>query len=52
VENLDKGLYNFVARFYDANLGRFYGADPAGQFSSPYVGIGNNAVNYIDLDGE
>jgi len=27
-------------------------ADPADQFMSPYVGIGNDPVNYIDPDGE
>jgi RHS repeat-associated protein len=46
------GLLNFRARFYDAELGRFYGIDPQGQFSSPYAGMGNNPVIYVDPDGE
>jgi hypothetical protein len=26
--------------------------DPAGEFVSPYVGMGNNPVNGVDPDGE
>ena len=48
----ETGLHNFRARLYDEDLGRFYGVDPAGQFSSPYVGIGNNPIMYVDPDGE
>jgi len=28
-----------------------WGVDPYGQYSSPYVGMGNNPVNRIDKDG-
>lgn len=52
VEDLNKGLYHFIARFYDADLGRFYGVDPAGQFSSPYMAFGGNPVILSDADGE
>lgn len=48
----ETGLHNFRAKFYDDELGRFYGTDPQNQFASPYVGIGNNAVNGTDPDGE
>ncbi|MDW3196851.1 MAG: RHS repeat-associated core domain-containing protein [Cytophagales bacterium] len=48
----ETGLHNFRARFYDDELGRFFGMDPQNQFASPYVGIGNNAVNFVDPDGE
>ncbi|MEQ9298568.1 MAG: DUF6443 domain-containing protein, partial [Cyclobacteriaceae bacterium] len=45
-------LYDFHARLYDAGLGRFTGIDPAGQFNSPYAGMGNNPVMGVDPDGE
>lgn len=45
------GLHDFETRQYDAALGRFMGADPAGQFSSPYVGMGNSPMNGIDPNG-
>ncbi len=40
------------ARYYDAQLGRWHTPDPANQFSSPYVGMGNNPVMYTDPDGK
>jgi RHS repeat-associated protein len=45
------GWHNFHARQYDASLGRWFAVDPAGQFSSPYVGMGNNPVMGVDPDG-
>jgi RHS repeat-associated protein len=53
-QELDKetDLYNYRARFYDTETGRFLGTDRQGQFFSPYVGIGNNPVNFTDPDGE
>lgn len=39
------------ARYYDTQLGRWHTPDPADQFSSPYVGMGNNPVMYTDPDG-
>ncbi|MBI5726716.1 MAG: RHS repeat-associated core domain-containing protein, partial [Ignavibacteriales bacterium] len=46
------GLYNFRARMYDADLGIFYGADPAGQGYAAYAYCGNNPVMRIDKDGK
>lgn len=46
------GLYNYKARFYDYELGRFYSTDPSGQFASPYIYCGNNPVSFIDPNGE
>ncbi|HRK55685.1 MAG TPA: RHS repeat-associated core domain-containing protein [Cyclobacteriaceae bacterium] len=43
--------HDFHARQYDAALGRWFAPDPAGQFSSPYSGMGNNPVMMIDPDG-
>ena len=50
----EEGLdwYDFHARQYDAALGRFLAVDPAGQFASPYNGMGNNPVMMIDPGGE
>lgn len=45
------GLYNYRARFYSSELGRFLGVDPEHQFFSPYIYASNNPVRYIDPDG-
>jgi large repetitive protein len=45
------GLYNYRARFYCAELGRFIGIDPERQFFSPYIYASNNPVLYIDPTG-
>ena len=46
------GYYDFLSRSYDPVLGRFFAVDPAGQFGSPYVGMGNVPHMGIDPDGE
>ena len=46
------GWHDFHARQYDATLGRWFATDPAGQFASPYLGMGNNPVMGIDPDGK
>ena len=43
--------YDFEARYYDPQLGRWHNQDPANQFSSPYNAMANNWVNVIDPDG-
>jgi RHS repeat-associated protein len=42
---------SFELRMYDARVGRWLGVDPYGQYSSPYVGMGNNPANRTDPDG-
>jgi RHS repeat-associated protein len=42
---------DFNARFYDPQLGRWNTQDPAGQYASPYLGMGNNWMNGTDPDG-
>ena len=46
------GYYDFLSRSYDPVLGRFFAVDPAGQFGSPYVGMGNMPMMTVDPDGE
>ena len=43
--------YDFGARYYDPQLGRWHVPDPADQFASPYSAMGNNPVMLTDPDG-
>ncbi len=45
------GLYDFRARLYDPVLRRFCGPDPAGQYASPYLFVGNDPMSMIDPSG-
>lgn len=47
----ETGLDHFEARDYDSRLGRWLINDPAGQFWSPYLAMGNNPVSGVDPDG-
>ncbi|BDC98757.1 RHS repeat-associated core domain-containing protein [Persicobacter psychrovividus] len=42
----------FEARVFDPVIGRWMVVDPARQFASGYVGMGNNPVNGVGPDGE
>jgi RHS repeat-associated protein len=42
---------NFELRQWNGLLGRWSSIDPYGQYHSPYLGMGNNPVNFIDPDG-
>ncbi len=44
--------YDFGARFYDQQLGRWWVQDPANQFASPYIGMGDNWGNGVDPNGK
>jgi len=44
-------LNEFEARHYDPQTGRWMVPDPALQFPSPYVGMGNQWVSGVDPDG-
>ena len=45
------GFNNFELRMYDGKIGRWLSTDPAGQYYSPYEGMGNNPVSGVDKDG-
>ena len=47
----ETGLISFELRMYDSRIGRWISPDPYGQFDSPYIGMGNNSVNFTDPDG-
>ncbi len=42
----------FEARVFDPVIGRWMAVDPARQYRSGYVGMGNNPVNGVDPNGE
>jgi RHS repeat-associated protein len=47
----ETGWNSFELRMYDAVIGRWMSPDPYRQFASPYVGMGNNPMKYVDKDG-
>jgi len=52
VDDHNLNWYHYGARYYDPQLGRWLQVDPADEFNSPYVYVGNNPVMYIDPDGK
>lgn len=50
-KELGMELYDFHARQYDPQIGRFWGLDPADQFPSGYTGMGNDPANMVDPSG-
>ncbi|MBN2237122.1 MAG: hypothetical protein JW729_06155, partial [Bacteroidales bacterium] len=51
-EDPETGYTAFESRLLDKRLGRWLTTDPAGQFWSPYLAMGNNPINGVDPDGE
>lgn len=47
----ETGMEAFELRLWDSRIGRWLTTDPAGQYSSPYLGMGNNPINGADSDG-
>ena len=47
----ETGMEAFELRLWDSRIGRWLTTDPAGQYASPYLGMGNDPVNGIDPDG-
>uniref|UniRef100_A0A182NAT3 Tox-SGS domain-containing protein n=1 Tax=Anopheles dirus TaxID=7168 RepID=A0A182NAT3_9DIPT len=48
----ETNLYDFHARLYDPELGRFLQMDPKEQYASPYLYAGNSPVSLVDPDGQ
>ena len=47
----ETGMEAFELRLWDGRIGRWLNPDPYGQYSSPYLGMGNNPINGVDPDG-
>jgi len=47
----ETGKEAFELRLWDGRIGRWLTTDPAGQYSSLYLGMGNNPVNGVDPNG-
>ena len=43
--------YDYGARMYDVQIGRWTSHDPVYQYASPYSFCGSDPINYIDEDG-
>jgi RHS repeat-associated protein len=50
-KDLETGWNHFEAREYDPIIGRWLIPDPAREFWSPYLSMGNDAINSTDPDG-
>jgi RHS repeat-associated protein len=50
-EEDETGWNEFELRNYDPQIGRWLSVDPADQFSSPYLAMGNNPISVYDKDG-
>ena len=47
----ETGKPAFQLRLWDGRIGRWLTTNPYRQFSSPYLGMGNNPINGTDPDG-
>ncbi len=47
----ETGKEAFQLRLWDGRIGRWLTTDPARQYHSPYMGMGNNPISSIDPDG-
>ena len=47
----ETGMEAFQLRLWDGRIGRWLSPDPMGEYSSPYLGMGNNPIILIDPDG-
>ncbi|NLR62513.1 hypothetical protein HGH93_30760, partial [Chitinophaga polysaccharea] len=44
--------YDYGARMYDVQIGRWIAQDPKLQYASPYLANGNKPINGVDFDGK
>ncbi len=47
----ETGKVAFQLRLYDPRINRWLTTDPAGQYHSPYMAMGNNPITRTDPDG-
>ncbi len=47
----ETGKEAFQLRLWDDSIGRWLTTAPYGQYSSPYIGMGNNPITRVDPDG-
>ena len=47
----ETGKVAFQLRLYDSRINRWLTVDPAGQYFSPYLAMGNNWISRVDPDG-
>ena len=47
----DTGKETFQLRIWDSRIGRWLTTDPYAEFVSPYLGMGNNPISFVDPDG-
>ncbi|MBO9620565.1 MAG: RHS repeat-associated core domain-containing protein [Niabella sp.] len=47
----ETGWNAFELRMYDSRIGRWLSIDPAGEFLSPYMAMGNDPINLADPTG-
>jgi len=47
----ETGMEAFELRLWDARIGRWLTTDPYQQYESPYLGMGNDPANGVDMDG-
>lgn len=51
MKEMNAEIYDFHARQYDPQIGRFLSIDPMDEFASGYIGMGNDPANLIDPTG-
>lgn len=50
-KDLETGKEAFQLRLWDSRIGRWLTTDPAKQYYSPYMAMGNNPITRVDPDG-
>lgn len=50
-KDAETGKVAFQLRLYDPRINRWLTTDPAGQYHSPYMAMGNNPITRVDPDG-